>query len=339
VTVTVLICTCNRAPRLARTLDYFEKLRPVGYTVDLIVVDNRSTDGTARIVRDAAARAAIRIAYAYEPQQGKSFALNHGLRLATGDVLALTDDDVTPAPGWLDRIVDAFRSRDVMFVGGKVLPLWEREPPANLLTRRGQDIWGPLALVDYGDAPFDYTLDAAGQRLPVGANLAFRRAIVEQIGGWRPDLGKVNNTLISGEDHEIFLRLKRAGAYRGAYRPDVIVHHDVPASRLTKRYFRRWFFAWGQTAGLMLEDLYGFVNRSDVPHVAGVPRFLYRQFATQLLQWCRTWRMHDPLERWVEELYTIRFLGLIWERWRLWLRQPARRLFETRALMEATPSP
>ena len=338
-TVSVLICTCNRAARLARTLDYFVNLKPVGYTADLVVVDNRSTDETAQAVRDAASRASIPIAYAYEPQQGKSFALNHGLRLATGDVLALTDDDVTPAPEWLDRIVDAFRGSDITFVGGKVLPLWEKEPTADLLTRRGQDIWGPLALVDYGDAPFDYTLDGAGQRLPVGANLAFRRAIVERIGGWRPDLGKVDNTLISGEDHEIFLRLKRADAYRGVYRPDVVVYHDVPASRLTPRYFRRWFFAWGQTAGLMLDDLYGFVNRADVPHVAGVPRFLYRQFAAQILQWCRTWTMHDPLERWVEQLYTIRFVGLIWERWHLWLRQPARRLFERRALTEATPAP
>jgi hypothetical protein len=86
----------------------------------------------------------------------------------------------------------------------------------------------------------------------------------------------------------------------------------------------------------MLNDLYGFVNRSDVPHVAGVPRFLYRQFAVQVLQWSRTWLARDPLERWVEQLYTIRFFGLIWERWRLWLRQPTRRLFERRALIEIT---
>ena len=336
-TVSVLICTCNRAARLVRTLDYFANLRPVGYTADLVVVDNRSTDETAQAVRDAAARASIPITYAYEPQQGKSFALNRGLRLATGDVLALTDDDVTPAPGWLDRIVDAFRADEIMFVGGKVLPLWEKEPSADLLTRRGQDIWGPLALVDYSDEPFDYTVEAAGQRLPVGANLAFRRAIVEQVGGWRPDLGKVDNTLISGEDHEILARLKRAGAYRGTYRPDIVVYHDVPASRLTRRYFRQWFFAWGRTAGLMLEDFYGFVNRSDVPHIAGVPRFLYRQFVTQLLQWFRTWPRRDPFERWVEELYTIRFLGMIWELWRLWLRQPARRFFEKRALTEPAP--
>lgn len=332
--VTVLICTCNRAARLARTLEYFAALQPADYTAELIVVDNRSTDDTAQVIAAAAARTALPIAYAYEPQQGKSFALNHGLRLAAGDVLALTDDDVLPGDRWLDRIVDVFRTRDVQFVGGKVLPAWETPPARALLTRRGQDIWGPLALVDYGDAPFDYAADAPGQRLPVGANLSFRRAIVEEIGGWRNDLGKVNNTLISGEDHEIFLRLKRAGAYRGAYDPAIVVYHDVPASRLTAAYFRRWFFAWGRTAGLMLDDLYAFVNRPDVPHIAGVPRFIYREFAGQLAQWMRSWFRRDRLDRYVEQLYTIRLLGLLWQRWQLWSQRPARRMFETHPLVD-----
>src|SRR5262245_27849874 len=334
----VLICTCNRARRLARTLEYFVDLKPTGYTAEVVVVDNRSRDETAQVIADAALRASIPIVYAYEEQQGKSFALNRGLRIAAGDVLALTDDDVMPGEGWLDRIVDTFRTRDVEFVGGKVLPLWEKPPATSLLTRRGQDIWGPLALVDYGDAPFEHVGHAPGQRLPGGANPGFRRATIDRLGGWRNDLGKVNNTLISGEDHEIFLRLRRAGGYRGVYRPDVVVYHDVPASRLTRRYFRRWFFAWGQTAGLMLEDLYAFVNQPDVPHIAGVPRFLYRETIDQIRKWSATWFTRDRLERQVEELYTIRFVGLIWERWRLWSRRPKHRLFETRPLLDASAS-
>ena len=89
------------------------------------------------------------------------------------------------------------------------------------LTRQAQDIWGPLALVDYGDAPTAYAADNTGQRLPIGANLAFSRAALVAAGGWRTDLGKVNNTLISGEDHEIFLRLRRRGLYAGYYDPEL----------------------------------------------------------------------------------------------------------------------
>src|SRR6185503_20045692 len=113
--------------------------------------------------------------------------------------------------------------------------------------------WGPLALVDYGDAPTDYTADNTGQRLPIGANLSFARDAIVRIGGWRTDLGKVNNTLISGEDHEIFQRLRRAGLYAGFYYPQATVLHFVPASRVTRRYFRRWFYWHGKTQALMLD--------------------------------------------------------------------------------------
>src|SRR5690606_11085 len=132
---------------------------------------------------------------------------------AHGDVLALTDDDVLPDRTWLARIVTAFRTRDITFVFGKVLPRWGGVPPPELLTATAQDIWGPLAIVDYGDVPQDYVPHSTGQRLPIGANLAFSRTALLTIGGWRTDLGKVDNTLISGEDHEIFMRLRRFGLY------------------------------------------------------------------------------------------------------------------------------
>src|SRR5947207_460492 len=251
---------------LRQTLAALEALpAPSDYFAEILIVDNNSTDNTAAVVAEAARGARIPIVYLREARQGKSFALNTGLAHARGDILALTDDDVLPAAEWLNRIVASFRAHDVTFVFGKVLPLWGRLPPPELLTPPAQDIWGPLAIVDYGNEPIAYVATRIDQRLPIGANLAFSRAALITVGGWRTDLGKVNNTLISGEDHEIFLRLKRAGAYRGVYRPDVVVYHDVPAARLTPRYFRRWFFAWGRTAGLMLDDLYGFVNQSDVP--------------------------------------------------------------------------
>ena len=234
----VIICTYNRADRLARVLDHFKVLKPAGYDAELIVVDNRSTDGTAETIARASQATCIPIVYAYENRQGKSFALNHALKLARGDILALTDDDVIPGERWLDRIVHLFRTRDITFASGKVLPLWEVPPDPAFLTRRAQAIWGPLALVDYGDEPFDYTPEAQGPRLPVGANLAFRRHGVARIGGWRNDLGKVNNTLISGEDHEIFIRLLRAHEYRGTYAPDLVVYHDVP-ERLRRAPWRR----------------------------------------------------------------------------------------------------
>ncbi len=313
--VSVLICTYNRSARLARMLQHFVTLPPPEtFDAEVIVVDNNSTDGTQQAVSDASGRSRIPIRYAHEPRQGKSFALNTGLAMARGEVLALTDDDVEPGPDWLDRIVEAFRTRDIVFAGGRVLPSWGAPPPGWILTRRAQDIWGPLALVDYGDEPFLYTADAPPQRRPVGANLSVRRDVMSRLGGWRTDLGKVNNTLISGEDHEIYFRMRRAGEYRGLYDPRIVVVHDVAATRLAPRYFRQWFFAAGRTRAIMLRDFYSWIDFDTVPHIAGVPRFLYREFITRAYRWL-TRRRGDPLERFIEELAVIRLAGLIWHRW------------------------
>jgi glucosyl-dolichyl phosphate glucuronosyltransferase len=311
----IVICTFNRAALLRETLASLQALNPPDEcATGIIVVDNNSTDDTPAVIAESA-RDAIRfpVTGLVEPRQGKSFALNTALAHATGEILALADDDVLPSREWLRRIVDDFRSHDVTFVFGKVLPRWERVPPPALLTKQAQDIWGPLALVDYGDVPVEYHAENTGQRLPIGANLAFLRDAIIQIGGWRTDLGKVNNTLISGEDHEIFLRLRRAGLYAGYYDPLASVDHFVPASRVTRRYFRRWFFWHGKTQALILDDLYPELDMARVPRVAGAPRFSWRQAFQQLGRWAKTAVGRDRLSAFINELRVLQYAGFFIE--------------------------
>ncbi|HXE80356.1 MAG TPA: glycosyltransferase [Vicinamibacterales bacterium] len=315
--VSTLICTYNRASFLRESLEaILAAVRPPGVALDVIVVDNRSTDATRQVVDDVAARAPVPVRYALETQQGKSFALNRGLDLAAGDVIALTDDDVVVDRNWIVRLVEGFERHDVTFVGGKVLPRWGTLPPPELLTRRGRDMWGPLALVDYGDDPVTYDEETfAWRQLPIGANLAVKADAVRAVGGWRTDLGKVNNTLISGEDHEIFFRLSRAGLFNGLYDPDSIVFHHVPPGRLTRRYFRRWFFWHGRTLARMNSAIHPDLDWSRVRHVAGVPRYMYRSLLTQTLRWLRRLGRRDALALLIEEMRLIEHLGYFAECW------------------------
>ncbi len=313
--ITILICTYNRASLLSEALDAIERLDDPGCPVQVVVVDNNSTDATADVVRSHAAGARYPVLSICERRQGKSFALNAGLAAATGDVLALTDDDCLPARDWLQRIVDGFRRHDVTFVFGKVLPRWTTLPPPELLTPAAQEIWGPLAIVDYGDSETHYSPDQNGQRLPVGANLAFLRSALVRIGGWRTDLGKVDNSLISGEDHEIFLRLRRHDLYAGFYDPGLTVRHHMPPARLTRTYFRRWFYWHGRTLARMLDDLYPELSLANVPHVGRVPRFAYRQALGQCWRYLAS-RTGDPLTALIEELRLIQYAGLFDGCWR-----------------------
>jgi glycosyltransferase involved in cell wall biosynthesis len=315
--VNVLVCTYNRARLLRETLAAMMAMTPPpDCSVAIIVVDNNSTDETPLVIAAAARGGRFPIVALTEHQQGKSFALNHGLAHAQGDVLALTDDDVIPNPDWLQRVVAGFRTHDVTFVCGKVLPRWGRVPPPEMLTAKAKHIWGPIAIIDYGDRPIDYVAENRNQWLPIGANLAFSRDALVTIGGWRTDLGKVNNTLISGEDHEIFMRLRRFGLYRGYYDPTISVRHYVPGQRLTRRYFRQWFFWHGKTRALMMDDIYPDVDLSRVPRLAGVPRFLYREALAQWWRWLCTRGSPDALNALLEELRLLQFAGLISECWR-----------------------
>jgi glycosyltransferase involved in cell wall biosynthesis len=316
--ISVLICTYNRAELLRQTLAAFQGMDvPPACEVEILIVDNNSADHTSAVVAEASVGISGTLTYLFEPRQGKSFALNLGLCHARGDVIALTDDDVLPARDWLVRIVSAFRERDVTFVFGKVLPHWGCLPPPELLTARAQDIWGPLALLDYGDVETEYDVQKAGQRLPIGANLAFDKTAIAKAGGWRTDLGKVDDTLISGEDHEIFIRLKRMNLFRGLYDPANFVKHRVPSARLTRAYFRRWFLWHGRTHARMLDELFPDLDLSRVPRIGGVPRFVYRQGLQQIGRYTHALPRLSALDILIEELRTIEYLGFFLECWRL----------------------
>jgi glycosyltransferase involved in cell wall biosynthesis len=313
--VSVLICTFDRARLLEETLTALQQATPPDRCdVELIVVDNNSSDDTPAVVRRARNTGPFPVRYLFERQQGKSFALNSGLAIAHGDVIALTDDDVLPAKNWLLRICANFRAPEVEFVFGKVLPRWQVPPPPEMLTLRARDVWGPLALVDYGDEPILYEPESFGRkRLPVGANLALRRQAIERVGGWRTDLGRVDNTLIAGEDRELCVRLYQCGLYSGIYDPTVVVKHLVPASRLTRNYFRKWFFWHGRTLARMAESVYLDLDLTRVPSLSGVPRFVYREFLQQLGRWFRRVGRRDALALLIEELTLIEYFGFFVE--------------------------
>src|SRR4051812_29433765 len=109
--VSVVIATRNRADRLRQALDSLERMSvPNTLSWELIVVDNGSTDGTRQVVNDCEARTIVPLRYVIEPRDGKSVALNAGVRAATGDVIAFTDDDCVMSPEWLTAIAIEFEN-------------------------------------------------------------------------------------------------------------------------------------------------------------------------------------------------------------------------------------
>src|SRR4029079_7644598 len=99
-----------------------------------------------------------------------------------------------------------------------------------------------------------------------------------------PNTGRRAGTLLGQEVREWCIRARRSGL-RGFYVPEMWLEHIIPASRLNKRYFRRWFYWRGVSRALLYEraglDMEApeqtTLDFRKVPHVLGVPRYLYRK--------------------------------------------------------------
>jgi glycosyltransferase involved in cell wall biosynthesis len=273
VKISVLIATRNRAPLLASTLEALTLQEPPAADWEVIVVDNASLDDTPHVVRRAAASAPAPIVYLHESRPGKSHALNHAVERAGGELLVLTDDDVLPAPGWLQAYLAAFRESGADYAAGRIFPLWEAEPPRWMSPR----LYGVLAVGDGGPRALALGRGVNEQIMPIGANMAVRRHVVDRVGGWNPALGKLQGTLRTGEDHEFALKMVRAG-FRGVYVPDAWVRHRVPPERLRLGYFSRWYVDNGAiVAGLDREF------ESHRPEILAVPRYMWRRTAADAL--------------------------------------------------------
>ena len=270
--ISVLIATRDRAPLLKATLEALCEQESPGCRFEILIVDNGSVDSTAAVVAEAARRSNVPITYLTEEKSGKSHALNSAVDHARGDVLALTDDDVLPSTGWLAAFARTFSETNADYAAGRILPLWEAPPPRWLTP----SLHGVLAIPDGGTRRLTLT-GSQDQVMPIGANMAIRRAVLDSVGGWNPDLGKLKDTLRTGEDHEFALRLVAAG-FKGVYEPEASVLHRVPADRLRLAYFARWCYGNGQMeAGL--EPDYPSTDR----YLLGVPRYLWRRMGTDLL--------------------------------------------------------
>jgi glycosyltransferase involved in cell wall biosynthesis len=168
---------------------------------EVIVVDDGSSDATKEIARASPVVTAV----LSQPGAGPGAARNRGAAAARGDVLAFTDADCIPEPGWLAAGVAALAAHDL--VQGAVRP-----PDGAVI------------------GPFDRTISVMrAHGLYETANMLVRRGVFESLGGFEPWLMPRDGKEL-GEDVWLGWRARRAGARIG-FAADAVVHHAVFARR------------------------------------------------------------------------------------------------------------
>ncbi len=302
--LTVIVPTYNRAESLRKTLDSLSSAAvPPEMKVDVIVADNNSTDDTPQIVRDLASRVSgISIKYLFEAQQGRSFAVNAGLRIADADIVSTIDDDEQISANWYIEVHKIFSERweQIDFAGGKILPNLEVEPPEWVEPLKV----GALCWRDFGDEEWKYD-----QASPIitGAHGVFKRSIFEKIGFYNEVLGVKGKGFLGGEDEVFYDQLIQSG-FRGVYCPRLVVHHDVPARRLTKAFYRRWLFGVGMSrrlADLHYKPIVG-------ARFFSIPRWMFKWAAAGFYQMLKYKILGKKVEALTAENKPLVFLGFFY---------------------------
>jgi GT2 family glycosyltransferase len=201
---------------------------PEGVRAEILIIDNDPA-GSARAVAAGLAQAAhapFTIRYIHETRTGLSYARNRGIEESRGEIIAFLDDDVFVAPGWLTAFLECFQRTGAFAAGGRTMIHWETEPDAAVRACENQQ--------DRGD--FDYKM--RGRMVPGGGNAAFRRCVFAHGLRFSTELGRVGTNLLSGEDTELFMRMKAAGQSLW-YCAGSVMYHRVGGERVTRAYFTR----------------------------------------------------------------------------------------------------
>ncbi len=256
--ISIIIATRNRSKSLSRTLQDLQKAAiPADVTAEIVVADNGSTDDT-RLVASRASTDHVRVRYLFEGRKGKSNALNAAVAQARGEILLFTDDDVRPAPDWVEQMIGPLAKRECDGALGRIelapelLRPWMSEAQKSMLAFYN----GP------GDGPLQF----------IGANMGVHRSVFGRVPGFDPEigpgaLGLFEDTLLSWQMTEAGMKLR--------YVPEaLVVHHPDP-----RRLLRRHLLASSQTFGASM----GYVLHHWCHEQMPAPRLSYYYLALKLM--------------------------------------------------------
>lgn len=224
--ITVFVAAHNEEAVIAENLRSLLASRYPTGQMHIVVVNDRSTDGTRRIVDEWVQRHPERIDVFHRTtgKPGKAAALKDAMAYARGDIVLVFDADYTPPPGLIHQLVGPFLDPAVGAVMGRVVP---RNTGTNLLTR----------LLDL-ERSAGYQVDQQARMNLCGVPQyggtvgGVRLSALHAVGGWHDD--------VLAEDTDITIRLLVAG-WKTVYNNAALCHEEVPQEWPVRlRQVQRW---------------------------------------------------------------------------------------------------
>ena len=231
--LSLIVATYNRSASLIRALESVAQQNAPASEWECVVINNNSTDDTQeRFAEFVAAHPDLNIRMVTELRQGLSFARNRGIRESEAEYIAIIDDDERISPDFITSYISLFDSTpDAVAAGGPIVAEYPSGRPRWMshFTER------PVANTMYfGDKVREFPEG----RIPGGGNMALRRSAVRRYGVFDTSLGYVGESLVGGEECDLFERLRIAEA-KYYYVPTAVMYHIIPPEKLTQKYLSR----------------------------------------------------------------------------------------------------
>jgi len=243
VDATIAVCTLNRAEKLHRLLESFCGLRiPDRTSLEILVVDNASTDQTPAVLQRFTAKLPLRVCV--EHRNGHTCARNRVLKEMRGRILLCTDDDCTVPVDWLATYLDAWHKFPLAsFYAGSIVPQmpeFSEHVRTHLLTET------PSCFAAFTVGPDDIRVDVRSpiEHIPFGANFAMQRnAALSQT--FDEKLGRRHGKhVLGGEEIRFLWQLMTKGA-SGWLIANNHVDHWQEAERVTPRFISDYYHGVG----------------------------------------------------------------------------------------------
>jgi glycosyltransferase involved in cell wall biosynthesis len=235
---TVAIPTYNGESRLPELLERLKnQLHTENLSWEIIVVDNNSTDNTAKVVETYQKNWQLPypLKYCFEAKQGAAYARKKAVAEAKGRFIGFLDDDNYPISNWVAAAYTfAEKYPNAGAFGSQIHPDWEVKPPENF-----QRIAPFLAITERGNLPLLY--EAKTKLLPPSAGLVIRKkAWLESLPEECILTGRVKGNMLTSEDLEMLSYIQKSG-WEIWYNPEMEIYHKIPSSRLRKDYLIPFF--------------------------------------------------------------------------------------------------
>ena len=231
--LSIVIATYNRATLLLDALKSVIRQSAPAQEWECVVVNNNSSDNTSECFAEfAGEHPEYNLRIVDEPNQGLSYARNRGIRESVGEYIAIIDDDEHIAEDFVAAYIRLFDDvPEAVAADGPIVAEYPTGRPRwmSCYTER------PIANTMYfGEEVREFPKG----RVPGGGNMALRRSAIRRYGVFDTSLGYSGESLIGGEECDLFERLQIADA-KYYYVPTAVMYHIIPREKLTKEYFAR----------------------------------------------------------------------------------------------------